>query len=72
MDVVWKKEVNNTWKAVVTREAKNYGLLTIQNIKTRFEKKIRVNLSFNADPNPEIEDILLWEELFENEIKKVV
>ncbi len=72
MDVVWKKEVNNTWKAVVTREAKNYGLLTIQNIKTRFEKKIRVNLRFNADPNPEIEDILLWEELFENEIKKVV
>lgn len=72
MDVVWKKEVNNTWKAVVTREAKNYGLLTIQNIKTRFEKKIRVNLSFNADPNPEIEDILLWEELFENEINKVV
>lgn len=70
MDIVWKKEYKDTWKAVVTRESKNYGLLTIQNVKTKFEKKIRVNLSFNAEPNPEIEDIFLWEELFENEISK--
>jgi hypothetical protein len=70
MDVVWKKMVDNSWKAVVTRETKNYGLLTIQNMKTNFEKKFKVNLSFNAEPNPEIEDILLWEELLDEAIKK--
>jgi hypothetical protein len=70
MEIVWKKEVNKDWKAFVTRESKDSGVLTIQNIKNKFEKRFRVDLSFNAEPNPEIEDVLLWEELFEREVNK--
>ncbi len=70
MDIVWKKEVSKDWKAFVIRENKDVGLLTIQNKQTNIEKKVPVDLSFNADPNPEIDDIFLWEEIIERELKK--
>lgn len=67
--ILWKTKINN-FDCYVQRLSKDTATLKIKsNENIVFSKS--VELSFNAIPNPEIDDILLWQEICEKEIRKI-
>lgn len=72
MNAIWKTCLNNKYLCFVERESLNEGSLKIINLENNtLIVESTVNLKFNAIPNPEIEDVLYWQEFCEIEIDKI-